>query len=81
MQMLSGTVDVELVRLKRSVLVVLPTWRAAPREVEEGDEEAGMPAVAIRWREWELKLFWLLTAIGCRLLRWDLRDMERCSRS
>lgn len=50
MQMLSGTVDVELERLKRSVLVALPTWRA-PREAEEGDEEAGMLVVPSRWRD------------------------------
>lgn len=50
MQMLSGTVEVELVRLKRSVLVVLPTWRA-PREAAEGDEEAGMLVFPRRWRE------------------------------
>ena len=50
MQMPSGTVDVELERLRRSVLVVLPTWRA-PREADEGDEEAGMLAFPKRWRE------------------------------
>lgn len=78
MQMLSGTVDVELERLKRSVLVARPIWRVLT-EAADGEEEACMPEL-IRWREW-LKPFWPLTAIGCRLLRCDLRDMDRCSRS
>ena len=50
MQMLSGNVDVELVRLKRSVLVALATWRA-PRGVAEGDEGPGAPGLPMRWRE------------------------------
>ena len=49
MQMLSGTVDVELDRLKRSVLVARPIWRALT-EAADGEEEACMPGL-IRWRE------------------------------
>lgn len=50
MQILSGTVEVELERLSRSVLMALPIWRA-PSEVEEGDEEAGAPALPIKCLE------------------------------
>ena len=62
MHMLSGTVDVELVRLRRSVLTARPIWRALS-ELAEGEEEACTPPEPMRWREW-LRLFWLLTAIG-----------------
>ena len=81
MQMLSGTVDEELLLLKRSVLVTRPIWRA-PSELEEGDEEAGTLCALwpMWWREW-LMLVWPLTEMGCRLLRCDLSDMERCMRS